>query len=205
MHRLIRLVAPCCAAAAALILTGCGGNGVTGPTAPVTQVTASAAAPGARAGLQHFNDPGAINTGGNGDISCPTDAPRVFHAGVFGLRMDFQWQPVANVLRYEVQVERLTGGNQFESVTTQAVTDGQRVEIYGQAGSTYRLRVRSATCVPEGSWSDWFLLSVDDPEQPGNWDDDDSAANDDSDDGSDSDDDGADDGDSTSDADGGSD
>jgi hypothetical protein len=79
---------------------------------------------------------------------------------VLELRMELQWQPVYNVVRYQVQVEKRVGNN-YESYLTQTITDGVYTEWNGFEGVRYRARVRSITaCGTEGSWSDWIYLSI---------------------------------------------
>jgi hypothetical protein len=113
-----------------------------------------------RAALSHYNDPTAVGTAGNPDISCPTQAPRIYHSGTLGLRIELQWQPVYNVKRYQVEVEKRTFAG-WDPVASENITDGVYYEIYGVAGGQYRLRVRSITaCGTEGSWSEYAYESI---------------------------------------------
>ena len=166
--RNVTLFAHTCCAAAILILTGCGGNGLTSPSASISPSASMATGGTALASLSHYNDPTAVGTGGNPAITCPTDAPRIYHAGVLEKRLELQWQPVFNVHQYQVEVQFLSGGNLW---TPFAVNNYQGVvlaEIYGESAGRYRLRVRNAdpTCVTPGSWSDWVILSIDSNDPP---------------------------------------
>jgi hypothetical protein len=155
-----------CAAAALVMVTGCSSNSISSPSAlSGASATEFSSLGSTRVGLNHYNDPGATGTGGNPANSCPSEAPRVYHAGVLELRMEFQWQPVYNVTRYQVQAEHRVK-NGFEPFLTQTITDGVYTEFYGQEGGHYRVRVRSITaCGTEGSWSDWIDLSIDGHEE----------------------------------------
>jgi hypothetical protein len=162
--RKVTTIGQLCCAAALLAVTACGGNGLTGPTNSSNSPVAAAQDGSARASLSHYNDPTAVGTGGNSAISCPTQQPKIFHAGVLENRLEFQWQPVANVHRYQLEVERFTPGNTWVPYAFIQYVDEVLAELYGSIGGRYRLRVRSITaCGTEGSWSEWHLLSIDGP------------------------------------------
>jgi hypothetical protein len=150
-----------CGSAALVILTGCSSNSVTSPSAlSGAGVTEFSSVGSTRASLSHYNDPLATGTGGNPEISCPSQAPRIFHGGVLELRLELQWQPVFNVKRYQVEVEKRTFSG-YVPFVTENVTDGVYYEVYGVEGGQYRLRVRSIVCGNEGSWSEYVYLSID--------------------------------------------
>jgi len=149
-------------ATALVVLTGCSSNSITSPSALSGANASEFSALGAssRVGLNHYNDPLATGTGGNPEISCPSQAPRIYHSGVLGLRLELQWQPIFNVKRDQVQVEKKTTEGYVPFVNTN-VTDGVYFEVDGVEGGQYRQRVRSIICGNEGSWSDWMYESID--------------------------------------------
>src|SRR5215203_122703 len=97
-----------CGVATLLTLTGCSSNAITSPSGLNSAAPAFAAGGDTRVSLNHYNDPLATGTGGTPEVSCPTQAPRIFHGGVHELRLELQWQPLYNVQRYQVEVERRT-------------------------------------------------------------------------------------------------
>jgi hypothetical protein len=154
-------LATLCGAAALMMVTGCSSNSITSPSAlsGANATEFSSLGGSTHVGLNHYNDPSATGTGGNPAVSCPTEAPRIYHSGVLDLRIEFQWQPLYNVKRYQVEVERrtLAGWVQLDSET---ISDTTLFEIYGVEGGRYRLRVRSLVCGREGSWTDWTYESI---------------------------------------------
>src|SRR4051812_23610765 len=100
----IRTLLSC--AAVAFVVSGCSNATPAGPTASSFAVPGAVTSAGQQtANLAHFSDPGATGIAGSPDIACPTQAPRIANAGIFGLRIDLQWQPIQNITRYEVQLE----------------------------------------------------------------------------------------------------
>jgi predicted phage tail protein len=84
--------------------------------------------------------------------------------GTLGLRIDFQWQPIQNITRYEAQA-RKTGTT---TLVLNQVTGATRVEFYGERDAVYEVRVRALTsCGTQGAWSNWIPITVNDPLVPG--------------------------------------
>jgi hypothetical protein len=168
MNLMLRSSALLALCGAALVMVTACSNPVSSPSAqPGASVTGFSSLGGStRASLSHYNDPLAVGTAGNPEISCPSQAPRIYHSGVLGLRIELQWQPIYNVKRYQVEVERRTFSG-YVHVVTETVTDGVYWEVYGVEGGQYRLRVRSLICGGEGAWSDWVYESIEGQEDLG--------------------------------------
>src|SRR5687768_3449419 len=79
----------------------------------------------------------------NRGVFCTHDLPTGFHAGAIGARVDFAWNAITGITRYQIEVVRSENDRWVPDASLTA--DGNRVEWYpGRAGS-YAARVRSVT------------------------------------------------------------
>ena len=147
--------------AAAFAAAACSGNALSSPTALLGTSLSSTSAGGTRA-VTHFIDPEATGMAGHADISCSSEAPRIYRSDVVGNRVDLQWQQVFNATKFELEVERQDVENAWLPFRHDMVTNPVRAEFYAGEGR-YRMRVRNATCTQPGLWSVWAEESISQP------------------------------------------